>query len=65
MKDGNLIYTPGILDKEGVAYASFKDGLLETGWGVLDIKAGYSRDTISDERVMFTAGFLEGALTYK
>jgi len=64
-KDGSLVYTPDVVDTKGLAYAVFQDGLLSSGWGVFDVKSGYSSSSQSDQDVMFAAGFLEGALTYK
>ncbi|XP_067938292.1 phospholipase B-like 1 [Watersipora subatra] len=53
----------GVLDKKAFTYATFKDGLLINGWGVLDIVSGNGAGT--DLQTMFAAGYLEGALTYK
>ncbi|XP_073932118.1 phospholipase B-like 1 isoform X2 [Castor canadensis] len=34
-----------------------------TGWGILEIKAGYGSQSLGNQIVMFVAGFLEGYLT--
>jgi len=56
-------FVQGVLDDNGAAYGTFDDGLLTTGWGVLDIKAGYGKGAASEEDMMFAAGYLEAALT--
>ena len=65
-QNAQLVYKPNVLDvANGVAYASFKDGLLVNGWGVLDVVSGYTSQKIDDRQTMYAAGFLEGALTYR
>lgn len=67
--NGSPMFKPGIVDRRnGVAYGLFTDGLLLNGWGVLDIKSGYSSDfgsNYADADVTMAAGYLEGALTWK
>ena len=65
-QNGQIVYKPNVLDvANGVAYASFKDGLLGNGWGVLDVVSGYTSQKIDDRQTMYAAGFLEGALTFR
>ena len=55
---------PNVLDDNATAQASFDDSLLETGWGVLKINAGFG-DHTKDVDMMTGAGLLEGYLTAK
>ncbi|KAM6436702.1 phospholipase B-like 1 [Liasis olivaceus] len=52
-----------VLDKNGDAYGYYNDTVQSTGWGILEIKAGYGNQPISNEILMYAAGFLEGYLT--
>nr|BAN82155.1 phospholipase b [Ovophis okinavensis] len=52
-----------VLDKNGDAYGYYNDTIQSTGWGILEIKAGYGNQPISNEILMYAAGFLEGYLT--
>ncbi|XP_077195395.1 phospholipase B-like 1 isoform X1 [Paroedura picta] len=52
-----------VMDSNGDAYGYYNDTVQSTGWGILEIKAGYGSQTISNEDLMFAAGFLEGYLT--
>ncbi|XP_074934983.1 phospholipase B-like 1 [Phalacrocorax aristotelis] len=52
-----------ILDRSGDAYGFYNNTVQTTGWGVLEIRAGYGRQTLSNEDIMYAAGFLEGYLT--
>lgn len=52
-----------ILDRSGDAYGFYNNTIQTTGWGVLEIRAGYGSQTLSNEDVMYAAGFLEGYLT--
>ncbi|KAF7248903.1 Phospholipase B [Varanus komodoensis] len=52
-----------VLDKNGDAYGYYNDSVYSTGWGILEIKAGYGGQTIKNEDLMYAAGFLEGYLT--
>lgn len=57
----------GVIDKTSsnvAAYGTYDVELLNTGWNVLDIHAGYGNET-SNERLMYAAGYLEGTLTAK
>ncbi|XP_013417551.1 phospholipase B [Lingula anatina] len=61
----NFTFKSDTLDtKNAAAYATYNDTLLTTGWGVLDIKAGYGK-TLPDNQLMFAAGAIEGVLTAK
>ena len=58
----------GIMDDaDGVAVATFNDTIEQTGWSVLNIKSGFvqKKMTVTDQQIMFAAGYLEGALTSK
>ncbi|XP_004460380.2 phospholipase B-like 1 [Dasypus novemcinctus] len=63
MSSEKKIQVKNILDKNGDAYGFYNDSMTTTGWGVLEIKAGYGAQALSNELIMFTAGFLEGYLT--
>ncbi|XP_074024702.1 phospholipase B-like 1 isoform X2 [Numenius arquata] len=52
-----------ILDRSGDAYGFYNNTIQTTGWGVLEIRAGYGSQTLSNEDIMYAAGFLEGYLT--
>uniref|UniRef100_A0A098LYE7 Phospholipase B-like n=1 Tax=Opheodrys aestivus TaxID=186591 RepID=A0A098LYE7_9SAUR len=52
-----------VLDKNGDAYGYYNDTVQSTGWGILEIKAGYGNQPVSNEILMYAAGFLEGYLT--
>lgn len=52
-----------VLDRNGDAYGFYNDSIKTTGWGILEIRAGYGSQTLSNEVTMFVAGFLEGYLT--
>ncbi|XP_065837350.1 phospholipase B-like 1 [Oscarella lobularis] len=55
-----------VIDKSGAAYGLFSDEIETTGWGQLQITAGYGSNKIySDTQLMFAAGYLESALTAK
>lgn len=52
-----------VLDKNGDAYGFYNDSITVTGWGILEIRAGYSSQILTNEIIMFLAGYLEGYLT--
>ncbi|XP_051011463.1 phospholipase B-like 1 [Acomys russatus] len=52
-----------VLDKNGDAYGFYNDSMGTTGWGILEIRAGYGTQVLSNEIIMFLAGYLEGYLT--
>uniref|UniRef100_A0A4X2KFB4 Phospholipase B-like n=2 Tax=Vombatus ursinus TaxID=29139 RepID=A0A4X2KFB4_VOMUR len=51
------------LDPAGDAYGFYNDTIQTTGWGTLEIRAGYGAGSLTNELVMFVAGYLEGYLT--
>ncbi|XP_075606888.1 phospholipase B-like 1 isoform X2 [Balearica regulorum gibbericeps] len=51
------------LDRSGDAYGFYNNTIQTTGWGVLEIRAGYGSQTLRNEDIMYAAGFLEGYLT--
>lgn len=63
MPDEKAVEIKNILDRKGDAYGFYNDSVLTTGWGILEIKAGYGSQDLTDEIIMFVAGVLEGYLT--
>ncbi|XP_064627540.1 phospholipase B-like 1 [Lineus longissimus] len=66
MTDGKASFKSGVLDKKGgVAYGTYNNSYLTTGWDVLDIKAGYATQGPRqlNQHVMYAAGFAEGYMT--
>ncbi|XP_061564292.1 phospholipase B-like 1 [Cololabis saira] len=59
----SAILKDGVIETEGAAYGYFNDTLLLSGWGILEISAGYGRIALEDETMFFLAGYLEGYLT--
>lgn len=59
----SVILKEGVMEKDGGAYGYFNDTLLLSGWGVLEIKAGFGGVAQDDEITFFLAGYLEGYLT--
>uniref|UniRef100_A0AAQ6IM55 Phospholipase B-like n=1 Tax=Anabas testudineus TaxID=64144 RepID=A0AAQ6IM55_ANATE len=60
----SVILKEGVMEPDGGAYGYFNDTLLLSGWGVLEICAGYGGITTQeDETTFFLAGYLEGYLT--
>ncbi|KAH9489509.1 Phospholipase B-like 1 [Bulinus truncatus] len=60
----NCSFKSDFLDWEKAdAVITFNDSLLLTGWGILDIAAGYGDKLQTDIQIMFAAGFAEGILT--
>ncbi|XP_054447379.1 phospholipase B-like 1 [Pteronotus mesoamericanus] len=57
------VHVKNELDKSGDAYGFYNDSMNTTGWGILEIRAGYGSQSLSNEVIMFVAGFLEGYLT--
>ncbi|KAJ8037244.1 Phospholipase B-like 1 [Holothuria leucospilota] len=62
-QNGEFVIKLGVLDKEGLAYGVYNDTFQTTGWGVLNVKAGYSSKKYLENDVALAAGFLEGYLT--
>ncbi|KAG7460046.1 hypothetical protein MATL_G00217170 [Megalops atlanticus] len=58
-----VLLKEGVLEKEGDGYGYFNDTLSSTGWGVLELRAGYGETPETDEVIFFLAGYLEGFLT--
>ncbi|XP_003797853.1 phospholipase B-like 1 [Otolemur garnettii] len=52
-----------VIDKNGDAYGFYNNSMNATGWGILEIRAGYGSQALSNEMTMFVAGVLEGYLT--
>ncbi|XP_007942662.2 phospholipase B-like 1 [Orycteropus afer afer] len=63
MSSAKTVQVKDILDKNGDAYGFYNDSMQTTGWGILEIRAGYGSQALSNEIIMFAAGFLEGYLT--
>ena len=59
----SVILKEGVMEREGDAYGYYNDTLFLTGWGVLEIRAGYGETSENDEITCFLAGYLEGFLT--
>ncbi|XP_067101308.1 phospholipase B-like 1 [Osmerus mordax] len=59
----SVILKDGVMEREGDAYGYYNDTLFLTGWGVLEIRAGYGETSENDEITCFLAGYLEGFLT--
>ncbi|XP_047464311.1 phospholipase B-like 1 [Mugil cephalus] len=59
----SVILKEGVMETDGGAYGYFNDTLFLTGWGVLEISAGYGEIEQEDETTYFLAGYLEGYLT--
>lgn len=51
------------LDRSGDAYGFYNDSIQNIGWNILEIRAGYGSQYLSNEITMFMAGYLEGYLT--
>ena len=63
MPTEKTIQVKNVLDRNGDAYGFYNNSVKTTGWGILEIKAGYGSQSLSNEIIMFAAGFLEGYLT--
>uniref|UniRef100_A0A8C2W3L2 Phospholipase B-like n=1 Tax=Chinchilla lanigera TaxID=34839 RepID=A0A8C2W3L2_CHILA len=61
--DTKTVEVKDVLDKNGDAYGYYNNSMKTTGWGILEIKAGYGSQDLHNEIIMFVAGFLEGYLT--
>lgn len=62
-ENNQFVLKVGSLDKDGLAYGVYNDSFMSTGWGVLDVKAGYSSKSYDENDVAYAAGYLEGYLT--
>ncbi|XP_062847005.1 phospholipase B-like 1 [Trichomycterus rosablanca] len=58
-----VLLKEGVLEESGDAYGYYNDSFSETGWGVLEIRAGYGKTQRLDDKTFFLAGYLEGFLT--
>ncbi|XP_021341842.1 phospholipase B-like 1 isoform X2 [Mizuhopecten yessoensis] len=56
-------YKASVMAGDCTALGSYNDTLLETGWGILDISAGYGKVKFTDQELMYGTGFMEGVLT--
>ncbi|XP_060101295.1 phospholipase B-like 1 [Heteronotia binoei] len=63
VKPEKKFHVKDVIDRNGDAYGYYNDTIQATGWGILEIKAGYGSESISNEDLMYAAGFLEGYLT--
>uniref|UniRef100_A0ACB8FNW0 Uncharacterized protein n=1 Tax=Sphaerodactylus townsendi TaxID=933632 RepID=A0ACB8FNW0_9SAUR len=63
VKAEKKFYIKDVMDRNGDAYGYYNNTVQSTGWGILEIKAGYGSQSISNEDLMYAAGFLEGYLT--
>jgi len=62
-RTGAAAFRRHVIDREyGVAYGYYNNTINETGLAVLEIQTRRN-DSISNERLMYAAGFLEGVLT--
>ncbi|XP_014689697.2 phospholipase B-like 1 [Equus asinus] len=57
------VQVKNVMDRNGDAYGFYNNSVKTTGWGILEIRAGYGSQTLSNDITMFVAGFLEGYLT--
>ena len=63
---GQCTHKFNILDVEkATAYGIYNDTLEQTGWGILNISAGYGSKKVDDVDILFAAGYLEAILTQK
>ncbi|XP_061912178.1 phospholipase B-like 1 isoform X2 [Entelurus aequoreus] len=60
-----VILKEDVMETEGGAYGYFNDTLHLTGWGILEICAGFGNVQQEDETTFFLAGYLEGYFTAK
>ncbi|XP_075409447.1 phospholipase B-like 1 [Tenrec ecaudatus] len=63
MSSEKTIQIKNVLDKSGDAYGFYNDSINATGWSILEIRAGYGSQNLSNDIIMFTAGVLEGYFT--
>lgn len=57
-----VVLKEGVMLKDGDAFGFYNDSLYQSGWGVLELRAGYGAERDPDT-VMYLAGYLEGYLT--
>jgi hypothetical protein len=61
-------FKEGVMDKtNGLAYGTYNESFMTTGWDVLNIKAGYATNSskTTNQQLMHAAGFFEGYITAK
>ncbi|XP_043110212.1 phospholipase B-like 1 isoform X3 [Puntigrus tetrazona] len=59
----SVVLKEDAMEEEGDAFGYFNDSLYVSGWGVLEVQAGYGQFQENDEITYFLAGYLEGYLT--
>ncbi|KAF4106634.1 phospholipase B-like 1 isoform X1 [Onychostoma macrolepis] len=59
----SVVLKEGAMEEKGDAFGYFNDSLSVSGWGVLEVQAGYGQSQENDEITYFLAGYLEGYLT--
>ncbi|ELU08391.1 hypothetical protein CAPTEDRAFT_181876 [Capitella teleta] len=59
---GKVVYHADVFVPNATAHGFFNETLNQTGWGILDIHAGYNA-AASDPQMTYAAGFLEGRFT--
>ncbi|KAM4815492.1 LOW QUALITY PROTEIN: phospholipase B-like 1 [Thomomys bottae] len=62
MPTERTVVVKNVLDRNGDAYGFYNNSMTSTGWGILEV-TGYGAQTLTNEILMFVAGFLEGYLT--
>lgn len=58
-----VVLKEGVLDHQSDAYGYYNDTLSSSGWGVLEVRAGYGQTPEPDDVTLYLAGYLEGFLT--
>ncbi|ROL51685.1 Phospholipase B-like 1 [Anabarilius grahami] len=59
----SVVLKEDAMEEDGDAFGYFNDSLSVSGWGVLEVQAGYGESQENDEITYFLAGYLEGYLT--
>ncbi|XP_073774485.1 phospholipase B-like 1 isoform X3 [Danio rerio] len=59
----SVVLKEDVMEENGDAFGYFNDSLSVSGWGVLEVQAGYGESQENDEVTYFLAGYLEGYLT--
>ncbi|XP_051523304.1 phospholipase B-like 1 [Myxocyprinus asiaticus] len=59
----SVVLKENVMEEGGDAFGYFNDSLTVSGWGVLELRAGYGKLQENDEISYFLAGYLEGFLT--
>ncbi|KAA0706336.1 Phospholipase B-like 1 [Triplophysa tibetana] len=58
-----VVLKQDVLDPQSDAYGYYNDTLSSSGWGVLEVRAGYGQTAEPDDVTLYLAGYLEGFLT--